>query len=230
MPDCKCPMRDRFPALLVNHPYSRLGAAIVAIAATFGSASSLHARTKVAMKETTAVLRAVEPTRPNVIVILTDDQGTSDLGVAGSTDIETPHLDALARRGVRFTQFYAAAPVCSPSRAGLLTGRHPVRAGMPKNGPSRAGQPGMPATETTLAEMLRGGRLCHRPHRQMAPGLFGRNHAPGPGIRLLVRPHGRMYRQLFTFLSTGTGPTATTCSKTAAKCTCTGPVFRRLDG
>jgi arylsulfatase A len=98
---------------------------------------------------------ADEPFKPNVIVILTDDQGTADLGIAGTTDIETPHLDALARRGVRFTQFYAAAPVCSPSRAGLLTGRHPVRAGMPNNGPTQAGQPGMPTGETTIAEMLR---------------------------------------------------------------------------
>jgi arylsulfatase A len=93
--------------------------------------------------------------RPNVVVIMTDDQGTIDLGVAGATDIETPNLDALARRGVRFTQFYAAAPVCSPSRAGLLTGRHPVKAGMPGNAPSRPGQPGMPTEEITIAEMLK---------------------------------------------------------------------------
>jgi arylsulfatase A len=93
--------------------------------------------------------------RPNVIVILTDDQGTADLGAAGATDVETPHLDALARRGVRFSQFYAAAPVCSPSRASLLTGRHPFRAGMPSNAPAEAGKPGMPAREITIAEMLR---------------------------------------------------------------------------
>ena len=93
--------------------------------------------------------------RPNVIVILTDDQGTADLGARRTTDVETPHLDALARRGIRFSQFYAAAPVCSPSRAGLLTGRHPFRAGMPSNAPAEAGQPGMPAREITIAEMLR---------------------------------------------------------------------------
>ncbi len=98
---------------------------------------------------------AAEPARPNVIVILTDDQGTADLHIAGASDLATPHLDALARRGVRFTQFYAAAPVCSPSRAGLLTGRHPVRAGMPSNAPSEAGKPGMPAREVTIAEMLK---------------------------------------------------------------------------
>jgi arylsulfatase A len=71
--------------------------------------------------------------RPNVIVILTDDQGSVDAACYGSADLQTPAIDALAARGVRFTQFYAAAPVCSPSRAGLLTGRYPVRAGMPGN-------------------------------------------------------------------------------------------------
>ncbi len=93
--------------------------------------------------------------RPNVIVILTDDQGSADLHAAGARDLETPALDALARRGVRFTQFYAAAPVCSPSRAGLLTGRHPFRAGMPGNAPSLEGKPGMPSREITIAEMLK---------------------------------------------------------------------------
>ena len=98
---------------------------------------------------------AAEPSRPNVIVILTDDQGTADLHIAGASDLETPHLDALARRGVRFSQFYAAAPVCSPSRAGLLTGRHPFRAGMPTNASPEAGKSGMPPGETTIAEMLK---------------------------------------------------------------------------
>jgi arylsulfatase A-like enzyme len=99
--------------------------------------------------------RAEPVAHPNVIVILTDDQGTADLRIAGAKDIETPHLDDLARRGVRFTQFYAAAPVCSPSRAGLLTGRHPVRAGMPSNASPVEGQPGMPGREVTIAEMLK---------------------------------------------------------------------------
>jgi arylsulfatase A len=93
--------------------------------------------------------------RPNVLVILSDDQGTADLGAGGATDIATPNLDALAKRGVRFTQFYAAAPLCSPSRAGLLTGRRPVRAGMPANAPSRLGVPGTPGEEVTITKMLR---------------------------------------------------------------------------
>ena len=85
-----------------------------------------------------SVATAFAADRPNVIVIMTDDQGTADLGAAGATDVETPHLDAIASAGVRFSQFYAAAPVCSPSRAALLTGRHPFRAGMPSNARRRA--------------------------------------------------------------------------------------------
>ncbi|RME89872.1 MAG: sulfatase [Verrucomicrobia bacterium] len=93
--------------------------------------------------------------RPNVLLIYTDDQGSVDLGCYGATDLVTPHADALAARGVRFTQFYSAAPVCSPSRAAVLTGRYPQRAGVPGNVSSMAGHPGMPAGQVTLAELLR---------------------------------------------------------------------------
>src|ERR1700677_1832090 len=74
--------------------------------------------------------------QPNVIIIMTDDQGPADARCYGSKDLETPNIDALAASGVRFTQFYSAAPVCSPSRAGLLTGRYPWLVGMPNNGPA----------------------------------------------------------------------------------------------
>lgn len=95
-------------------------------------------------------------TQPNVIVILADDQGSVDLGCYGAADLYTPHLDALAARGVRFTQFYAGAPVCSPSRACLLTGRYPVRAGVPGNCASQRGGPGaLPPAEVTLAELFK---------------------------------------------------------------------------
>ena len=72
--------------------------------------------------------------RPNVIMILADDLGSVDLNCYGATDLETPNLDALAERGIRFTQFYAAAPVCSPSRAAFITGMFPQRAGVPVRG------------------------------------------------------------------------------------------------
>ena len=96
------------------------------------------------------------PQKPNVIIIYTDDQGSIDLNIYGSKDLETPHMDSIAKRGVRFTQFYASAPVCSPSRAGMLTGRYPVRAGVPGNVSSSKGGRGMPPEQVTIAEMLKG--------------------------------------------------------------------------
>ena len=68
--------------------------------------------------------------RPNLVFLLADDLGIRDLGCYGSTFYETPNLDALAARGVRFTDAYAAAPVCSPSRASLLSGKYPARVGV----------------------------------------------------------------------------------------------------
>jgi arylsulfatase A-like enzyme len=68
--------------------------------------------------------------KPNVLVLLTDDQGYGDLSCMGATDFRTPHLDRLASHGVRFTNWYSNSPVCSPSRASLLTGRYPARAGV----------------------------------------------------------------------------------------------------
>ena len=56
--------------------------------------------------------------QPNVIIIFTDDQGTVDMNIYGAKDLATPHMDSLAKRGVRFTQFYAASAICSPSRVG----------------------------------------------------------------------------------------------------------------
>jgi len=99
---------------------------------------------------------------PNVIVILTDDQGSVDARCYGSSDLVTPAMDALAARGTRFTQFYAGAPLCSPSRAALLTGRYPLRAGLalnaaapPVNGNFEDCKSGMPAEQITMAEMFK---------------------------------------------------------------------------
>ena len=102
-----------------------------------------------------ALCLSAKERRPNVIIIFTDDQGSIDVNVYGAKDLKTPNMDLLAKRGVRFTQFYAAAPVCSPSRAGLLTGRYPVRAGVPGNVSSAKGNPGMPTEQVTIAEMLK---------------------------------------------------------------------------
>lgn len=105
-----------------------------------------------------AVLHAADasrPVRPNVIVMVTDDQGAGDAGCYGAKDLVTPALDGLAARGVRFTQFYAAASVCSPSRAALLTGRHPLRAGLTGNAGSQPGGHGLPGAQITMAETFK---------------------------------------------------------------------------
>ena len=104
-----------------------------------------------------------QPQPPNVLFILTDDQGTLDLGCYGAADLHTPHLDALAAAGVRFTQFYAAAPLCSPSRAALLTGKNPHAAGLPGNASSRPGQAGLPAEQPIMPAYFKalGYRTAH---------------------------------------------------------------------
>jgi len=101
--------------------------------------------------------------RPNVLIIYTDDQGSIDANCYGSTDLATPHIDRLAATGVRFTQMLAPSAICSASRAGLLTGRFPARAGVPGNVSSTEGQSGMPTEELTMAELLRssGYRTAH---------------------------------------------------------------------
>ncbi|MBE7174634.1 MAG: sulfatase-like hydrolase/transferase [Williamsia sp.] len=68
-----------------------------------------------------------EASKPNVVIILTDDMGYSDISAFGGTLVSTPHIDSMAARGMRFTQYYSAAPICSPSRCGLLTGMYPAR-------------------------------------------------------------------------------------------------------
>lgn len=95
---------------------------------------------------------------PNIIVIFADDLGYGDLGVYGHPTIQTPRLDRMAQEGLKFTQFYTAASVCTPSRAGLLTGRLPIRSGMASDNrrvlfpDSRRG---LPPEELTLAEALK---------------------------------------------------------------------------
>lgn len=92
-------------------------------------------------------------TRPNVIVFLADDLGYSDVGFNGCREIPTPHLDRLARSGVRFTAGYASHSYCSPSRAGLLTGRHQQRFGHEAN-PASGSADGLPRSEVLLPALL----------------------------------------------------------------------------
>jgi len=107
----------------------------------------------------TSLAEAKEQTKlPNFVVIFADDLGYGDLACFGHPTIATPNLDRMAAEGMKFTQFYAAAPVCTPSRAALMTGRLPLRSGMCSNKrrvlfPNSNG--GIPAEEITIAEALR---------------------------------------------------------------------------
>ena len=94
--------------------------------------------------------------RPNIIFIFVDDQGYYDLGCYGATEVETPNIDALARQGVRFTDYYAAAPICSPSRAGLLTGCYPRRTKNEVWVHRPDAQTGIPPSTLTMAELFQG--------------------------------------------------------------------------
>jgi arylsulfatase A len=101
--------------------------------------------------------------KPNVIVIMLDDLGAADAGCFGAADLQTSAIDALAGSGIRLTQLYAGGPICSPSRASLLTGRYPQRAGVEENIGSTPGSRGLPTDQITLAQMFKsaGYRTAH---------------------------------------------------------------------
>jgi arylsulfatase A-like enzyme len=103
---------------------------------------------------------AADGRKPNVIVFLSDDVGYGEYGFQGNKEIPTPHVDSIAKNGVRFTNGYIAATYCSPCRAGLLTGRYPTRFGHefnegPATGPGGSGQFGLPVTERTIADRFK---------------------------------------------------------------------------
>jgi arylsulfatase A-like enzyme len=131
-----------------------------------------------------AMAAAQRRARPNFVVFLADDLGCHDLGCLGASDLKTPHVDALAASGARFTNWYAAAPVCAPSRAGLLTGRHPLRAGVPDNG-----RPLAPA-ERTIASILKPSGY--------ATGLIGKWHL---GATADTAPNAHGFDRFFGFHS-----------------------------
>ena len=98
-------------------------------------------------------LRSEAAEKPNLVIFYADDLGWGETGVQGNTDIPTPHIDSIAKNGVRFKQGYVAAAYCSPSRAGLLTGKYPTRFGHEFN--SVANVTGLHLQETTLADRLK---------------------------------------------------------------------------
>lgn len=124
---------------------------------------------------------AADDVRPNVVLIFADDLGWADLGCTGSTFHETPRLDRLAAEGMSFTNAYAACPVCSPSRAALMTGRWPARVGITDYIAGRRIGKLLPAPflhelpheEVTVAEALK--------QAGYATGMFGKWHLGGPG-------------------------------------------------
>ena len=96
---------------------------------------------------------AAEPKKPNVIVFLADDLGWGELGFQGNKEIPTPNIDSIAKNGVRFTDGYVSGPYCSPTRAGLLTGRYQTRFGHEFNSVAR--RSGLSLQEKTIADRLK---------------------------------------------------------------------------
>ncbi len=128
--------------------------------------------------------------KPNILIIVGDDMGYSDLGCQGGKDIPTPHLDALAASGVRCTNGYVSGPYCSPTRAGLLTGRYQQRFGHEFNpGPLPTEDVGLPLTETTLAQRLQ--------NAGYKTGLVGKWHL---GAEKKFQPQQRGFQEFFGFL------------------------------
>ncbi len=117
---------------------------------------------------------------PNIIVILTDDQGYADLSCYGAKGFSTPNIDALANSGVRFTNFYVPQPVCSASRAGLLTGCYPNRIGVHGAFVPNAVK-GLNPNETTLAELVK--------QKDYATAIYGKWHL-GDAKKFLPTNHG----------------------------------------
>jgi len=151
-----------------------LACAAAAVSAAPPSASS-----------TSAASSPSSSSRPNIVLIVADDLGASDLACYGSTFHRTPRLDALARDGVRFTQAYAACPVCSPTRAAVMTGRAPARTGITDWLPGRGDRPDqkllrpalwqqLASDEITIAELLKSAGY--------ATGHIGKWHLGGEGF------------------------------------------------
>jgi arylsulfatase A len=140
--------------------------------------------------------RPVPQQRPNVVLIVADDLGYGDLSSYGAPDIKTPNLDRLAREGVRLTEFYANAPVCTPTRAALLTGRYQQRVLLERPLATNAATPatgldvGLAATGRSLPQLLK--------NAGYATGLLGKWHL---GFKPEFHPNRHGYDYFWGFLA-----------------------------
>ncbi|MCR5208009.1 MAG: sulfatase-like hydrolase/transferase [Eubacterium sp.] len=128
--------------------------------------------------------------KPNVVIILTDDQGYADLGCMGSKELKTPHLDSLAENGIKFNSMYSASPVCSPSRAALLTGRYPGNAGVRAILAGHRRASGLTPEVPTLATALK--------KEGYVTGLCGKWHL---GLKDECRPNSNGFDEFSGFLA-----------------------------
>ena len=137
--------------------------------------------------------------RPNVVLIITDDLGWADVGSYGATDLRTPHIDSLARDGIRLTDFYANGTTCTPTRAGLISGRYQQRFALEAPLPSataQGGDRGLPATGYSLPRTAQEQRLRHGADRQVASRLQAGVQPERARLRLLLWIEERLPRLL----------------------------------
>ena len=157
-------------------PENRRSAAVVLLAWALGLAL--------------ASVATAQTRQPNIVLIVGDDMGYADIGVHGSKDIPTPNIDALAKAGIRFTDAYVSGPHCSPTRAGLLTGRYQQRFGHESNAGAGAGpNAGLPSSETTIGDRLRAAGY--------RTALFGKWHL---GATERLHPLSRGFDEFYGFL------------------------------
>ena len=126
--------------------------------------------------------------RPNIVLIVSDDLGYADIGAYGSRDIPTPNIDRIAREGIRFTDAYVSGPYCSPTRAGLMTGRYPQRFGYEFN-PDGSPDYGLPLSEPTIADRLKAAGY--------RTAVFGKWHL---GSAQRLHPMRRGFEEFYGFL------------------------------
>ena len=132
------------------------------------------------------------PRKPNIVILLADDMGYADVGFQGCKDIPTPNIDALAQGGVRCTSGYVSGPYCSPTRAGLLTGRYQTRFGHEFNpGGKETGNIGLPLSETTIADRLKSAGYATGLVGKWHLGSAAKFHPQKRGFRRVLRIPGR---------------------------------------